>query len=265
MTPIARRLFLQTAAAAAFTAPPSREGEPIFFLEGSTVEDTWAVRRRVNPVVKSSRNPIITRDRDWEGSGPYTYGTVLYDPKDKLLKCWYTVFHDTEYRKNLPGSYLTCYATSRDGYQWTKPDLGLTEFRGSRHNNLILLGEKYNAPVAVVPVPPGSGIRARFVCSYLDKPGVCVALSDDGKVWRDSRVIDTRHSDTHNSILYDAARKRWMVYLRAPLHASWTNRRIALMESPDLETWTRPEVVLQPDEQDVPEFYGMPVFRRGNL
>ena len=37
------------------------------------------------------------------------------------------------------------------------------------------------------------------------------------------------------------------------------------MESTDLVTWTRPEGVLQPDEQDVPEFYGMPIFQRGNL
>jgi hypothetical protein len=276
--PISRRMFLQTTTATAATAGAARvplfkeaeplvlrAGEPLFLLERSAVEDTWALRRRVNPAVKSSRNPVIRRDRDWEGSGPYTYGTVLYDPRDKLFKCWYTVYHDREYRASLPGSYLTCYAMSRDGYQWEKPDLGLVEWRGSRHNNYIRLGEKYNGPVAVVAVPRESGIRARYVCSFLDRPGVCIAVSDDGKVWRDARVIDTRHSDTHNCILWDAVRRKWMVYLRAPVHASWTNRRIALMESADLETWTRPEEIFQPDEQDFPEFYGMPVFQRGNL
>jgi len=37
------------------------------------------------------------------------------------------------------------------------------------------------------------------------------------------------------------------------------------MESADLRTWTRPETIFLPDEADLPEFYGMPVFRRGNL
>ena len=216
-----RRLFLQTAASAAFAGPfresepfAVRPGEPLFLLESSTVEDTWAVRRRVNPLVKSSRNPVLTKTQAWEGSGPYTYGTVLYDPQDKLLKCWYTVYHDREYRQRLPGSYMTGYATSKDGYQWEKPNLGLVDWRGSRNNSLIRLGQMYNGPVAVVLNPPESGIRARFVCSYLDKPGVCVAVSDDGVDWRDSRVIETHHSDTHNCITWDAIRRRWLVSLR---------------------------------------------------
>jgi hypothetical protein len=56
-----------------------------------------------------------------------------------------------------------------------------------------------------------------------------------------------------------------MVHLRPPVYAGFTKRRAALMESRDLQTWTRPETVLLPDEADLPEFYGMPVFQRGNL
>jgi hypothetical protein len=33
--------------------------------------------------------------------------------------------------------YRMCYATSRDGRAWAKPDLGLTEFNGSKHNNIV--------------------------------------------------------------------------------------------------------------------------------
>ncbi len=33
---------------------------------------------------------------------------------------------------------LTCYAESSDGVHWTKPDLGLVEVDGSKHNNVIL-------------------------------------------------------------------------------------------------------------------------------
>jgi hypothetical protein len=94
----------------------TRPGEPVFLLEGSVVEDLWGVRRRVNPLIKSSRNPIVVKDRDWEGSGPYTYGSVLYDPEDKLFKCWYTVYHDNEYRKRA--RILHCAPPCQGGGYW---------------------------------------------------------------------------------------------------------------------------------------------------
>ncbi|PYV10360.1 MAG: hypothetical protein DMG07_21270, partial [Acidobacteria bacterium] len=247
-----------------YSSPPD---EPIFLLEGSTVEDHWGVKRRLNPLVKSPRNPIISKDRGWEGSGPYVYGSVLYDAQDRHFKCWYTVYHDHEYRNRLPGSYMVCFATSEDGYTWHKPELDLVEWKGSRKNNLVNLGRKYVASLTVVPVPAGSGIKARFVTVYLDEPGVCLAYSDDGARWRqhDGNPIEPHHSDTQNSIVHDPVRRTWMVHLRPPIYAGPWKRRIAVMESADLKTWTRPQVCLTPDEADPPEFYGMPVFRRGNL
>jgi hypothetical protein len=32
---------------------------------------------------------------------------------------------------------VTCYAESRDGIRWTKPELGLVEFKGSSQNNIV--------------------------------------------------------------------------------------------------------------------------------
>jgi hypothetical protein len=268
-----RRAFLREAAGAAFAwsaaAEPysARPGEPVFLLEGSTVEDSWGVRRKLNPPLKSPRNPLITKTGGWEGSGPYVYGTVLYDEREKLYRCWYTVYHDREYRQKLYGSYLTCLATSQDGYTWRKPELGLVEWRGSRKNNLVQLGRKYVGAITVVPVPAGSGAPGRFLAVYIDSPGVCLAYSDDGATWREhpGNPIEPHHSDTHNSIVYDPVRRKWLVHLRPPLYAGPWKRRIALMESDDLRNWTRPRIVLAPDEEDPPEFYGMPVFRRGNL
>jgi len=252
--------------------PPSepystKTGEPVFLLEGSTAEDLWGVRRRVNPLVKSSRNPVIVKDRDWEGSGPYVYGSVLYDSQDELFKCWYTVYHENEYRKSLPGSYMVCYATSQDGYLWRKPEVGLVEWKGNKKNNFIRLGKKYVGAITVIPTPPGSGVQSRYVAAYLDAPGICLGYSDNGTEWTEHKLnpLDSRHSDTHNSIVYDPMRSRWMVHHRPGLFVGPSKRRIAVIESQDLQTWTRPEIVLIPDEADVPEFYGMPVFQRGNL
>jgi hypothetical protein len=37
---------------------------------------------------------------------------------------------------------VTCYAESRDGMHWVKPNLGLFEVNGTRDNNVILHGIK---------------------------------------------------------------------------------------------------------------------------
>ena len=48
---------------------------------------------------------------------------------------WYTG-HDKDNRR------LVCYAVSRDGVEWKKPNLGLVEYNGSRDNNLVLSDAK---------------------------------------------------------------------------------------------------------------------------
>ncbi len=47
------------------------------------------------------------------------------------------------YRGGVPSgpatsSEITCYAESKDGIHWVRPNLGMNEFRGSKQNNIIL-------------------------------------------------------------------------------------------------------------------------------
>jgi sucrose-6-phosphate hydrolase SacC (GH32 family) len=94
------------------------------------------------------------------------------------------------------------------------------------------------------------------VACYLDAPGVCLAFSTDGVdgVEHQRNPIEPRHSDTHHSIVWDPARKIWLVHLRVPVNAGGNNRRIALMQSADLDSWSRAESVLVPDEFAAPGF-----------
>jgi hypothetical protein len=247
-----------------FTTTP---GEPVFLLEHSTVEDMWRVRRKVNPLVKSPRNPVLVRDREWEGGGPLVHGTVLRDPRDGLFKCWYQVFDNEAYREHRPWSYRICYAISRDGFAWEKPELGLVEWKGSTRNNFIRLGREFTGAIDVQLVPPETGVPHRFAALYLDQPGVCLSFSEDGVRWTEHarNPIEPSHSDDHNILLYDRHRKLWMIYHRPRFHAGDWKRRRALIESRDLQSWTDQEIVLFPDEGDPPEIMVMPVFQRGNL
>jgi len=55
----------------------------------------------------------------------------LYDPEEKVFKIWYL---PRVWKSNYQG---WCYAVSRDGYTWEKPDLGLYEYNGSKKNNIL--------------------------------------------------------------------------------------------------------------------------------
>ena len=40
------------------------------------------------------------------------------------------------------GYYSICYAESDDAVHWRKPELGLHDFRGSKANNIVMVGGK---------------------------------------------------------------------------------------------------------------------------
>jgi len=77
-------------------------------------------------------------------------------PTRSYSKCVHRL-HEFEYRHQLPGSYLTCYATSKDGYSWHKPELESLNGRGARKNNFIGVGHDSVAGMTVVEAPPVQG------------------------------------------------------------------------------------------------------------
>jgi hypothetical protein len=82
------------------------------------------------------QNVVLVTDAPWEGNGT-NYVTVFRDgPK-------YRMYYRGSYYSYLGGKDrpntrdLYCYAESPDGIRWTKPDLGLFAWNGSKRNNLV--------------------------------------------------------------------------------------------------------------------------------
>ena len=74
---------------------------------------------------------VFVADQPWEGnsSGYYTFfqdGGVYR----MIYRGWQ---HDEQ--QKAAHEEVTCYAESKDGIRWTKPNLGLVEFNGSKANN----------------------------------------------------------------------------------------------------------------------------------
>jgi len=131
-----------------------------------------------NPVVLTTGEPGEPDDKDVS-----YYGTIIQI--DDTLHIWY------EATSTLDGKYRgrrVCYATSRDGIHWEKPQLGIVEWQGSRDNNIVdvLGGEPRIAAHLILYDPedpdPDRRYKMCFESGIYDNK-LAVAFSADGLRW----------------------------------------------------------------------------------
>ena len=111
------------------------------------------------------------------------YGTVL--EIDGELWMWYLGQGPDEHWHQR-----VCLAKSKDGRTWDKPDLGLVEWHGSKHKNLVDMGEDTHVQACVIfDEPEDRDPTKRFKMAFEPRKHsgrVCVAYSEDGVSWRES-------------------------------------------------------------------------------
>ncbi|MFV1968323.1 MAG: hypothetical protein ACC628_23100 [Pirellulaceae bacterium] len=160
------------------------------------------------------------------------------------------------------------------------PKLGQFEWDGSKAHNFVWRGTDpkwfLGASPCILDIPDEARRGFRYVMFFNDIGGLFLVGSKDGIQWDKSSVtkLTSISSDTHNSIVYDPARKEYVMYLRSrPHYGPFEDlriniggaRRVARMTSKEL--WTdwgdSAENILIPDELDdakgFTHFYGMPV------
>lgn len=206
-------------------------------------------------------------DKPWEGrfSG---YITVLHDTEQKLFRMYYrgtptlpTSSNKTEY---------TCYAESKDGKAWTKPNLGLHEAFGTKDNNVLLA----NDPIAThnfapfIDANPATPADQRYkALSGLGGKGggLRAWTSADGLHWkklRDEPVLTKGAFDSQNVSFWSPVEKCYIAYFRVftgggtdektwqPKGVRWVSRAT----STDFVTWT-PAVMMKCDRPLVDHIY----------
>lgn len=103
------------------------------------------------PTKDTKNNPLFIQDMPWEIRIDNGYPNVIYDSREQIFHCYYTLFiedKDTEgttlqertqrnYRPRMDRVTSLAYAHSKDGIHWEKPSLGLVDWRGSKKNNLL--------------------------------------------------------------------------------------------------------------------------------
>lgn len=281
--------------------------EPQLFVDNLVIEASMDLTRRWYHPAKDSR-PLIVKDRPWEHVPYFTYSNycVLKDPQDGLFKCWY---EDLQLRKTgkMTGRWFgacQCYAESKDGLHWDKPELDVRVVDG-RKTNIIFggdqRGEVHSANIVLDPHPPRPEERFRMLYTLMldDEPDkIECAYSADGIYWTPYPAlpafgISGPNLNDVSVIFYDELARCFVMNTRHFLqwagnvrdmpamgnkpHSEWNcpnnfallnRRRVWQTHSPDFLHWSEPVLIADiDDDQDNLDtsLYGMSQFKVGTL
>ncbi len=224
------------------------------FIDGRFLASSANVELVMHPPRKTLERTLVD-DRPWETGGIDVYSCVLKDGDTYHL--WYPA-----------GGHL-CYARSKDGITWEKPNLGLGEHNGSRDNNIVLGAgangiDEWNSEgmIFVDPTaPPDQRFRYATRISDVNKHTV-IFSSPDGIHWRlthDKVLTFThpegrQHLDSQNVIFWDDRIGKYVAYMRYNRHVpGFRGRSVARGESATFDGFKEvqeSDVILAPDPLD---------------
>ncbi len=113
-----------------------------------------------------------------------------------------------------PYQFYQCYAESDDGINWTRPELGLVEFEGSKTNNIIV--KKNGAFEPFLDTNPDCDLDQRFK-ALIANDALHAWASPDGIRWgpvRGKPIITLGSFDSQNVAFWDSTRDRYVAYYR---------------------------------------------------
>ena len=185
----------------------------------------------------------LTANQLWEGNTS-AYYTVIQD--DDKFRLYYRGSHFDEHTKKETHREVTCYAESNDGIHFTKPELGLFEFAGSKANNIVWDGPGTHCFAPFKDANPNAAPDARYKAVTGVKGGLLPLKSADGIHWlpmSDKPVITKGAFDSQNLAFWDPQIGKYREYHRA----FRVVRDIMTGTSDDFLSWTDPVWLDYPD------------------
>ncbi len=257
-----------------------------FFFDDEIVESMENTKRRLNTAVKLADNPVIKRDKPWEGSDT-RLSWVIYDHQLGKFRMRYSSGEFRTAGRDDKGELIVrgegdlpeekrviCEAFSDDGVNWVKPELGLVEFNGSKANNILpkeacywyIFEDRHETD-------PAKRYKAHVREGSYSGDGMRIYAyhSADAYHWEKTQeepIIDTgtQHGRWGPTVFlgWDPIRKTYAVHMENNyhMHSKYLHRRsIGRVESADGIRWTEPETILVADDRAYPdtEFYHFPV------
>jgi len=251
----------------------------VLVLDSRIIDNVQNAKLTLGNVKKHPANPLFGEDKPWEPRFDNVYANVIYDEEDKIYKCWYSPFiideRTTSTAENKRHPFYTvylekrpdgremgiCYATSKDGIHWDKPELGLVEFEGNKNNNILMRGPH---GAAVFKDIHESDPAKRYKMIFKGTEEMAVSFSADGLHW--SEAVDCPQidadGDTHNVAFWAPDMGKYVVFTR--INAGDNVRQVARTESKDFVNWTKAKVVLRGDDP-LKQTHDLVVFPTGGV
>ena len=254
--------------------------EKYLVLDSRIIESTKNAKLTLGEVRKEKSNPLFVEDQSWEPRYDNMYPNVIYDEEENLYKCWYCPFivdqRTTETHPDRRKPSLTpymdaspdgreeamLYATSKDGINWTKPNLGIVNFNGNSNNNIVSRGL---SGAGVIKDELEKLPERRYKAFYCSNSGYKMRYSSDGLNWGDEVALPgVGESDCHANMIWSPELKKYVGILRHydPIPVTG-NRKIARTESIDSVIWTKSETIIEGTPQD--QLHDMVIFRDGGV
>lgn len=242
MRPTPALVLLLFAATTAPAADPVEIGSRReLFVDDSLVE-RLSGRAELRLQHPEPREVALATGEPWEGNGT-NYVTVFQD--GGKYRMYYRGSHYSYLGgKDRPNTRdLYCYAESPDGIHWTKPELGLFEWNGSKKNNIVWDGVGAHAFAPFRDANPKCAEDAKYkAVGYGGKIGLYLFQSPDGIHWKlikPEPVITKGAFDSHNLAFWDVGRGEYREY-----HRDFREGRdVRTATSTDFLKWTEPEFV----------------------
>jgi len=177
------------------------------FIDRRYIEQSENIRLTVNPPVKRP-GAVIKSDKPWDAFN-LIYYSIAQD--GDVYKMWYQAYDDDQWGGGVP---RMCYAVSKDGLHWEKPNLGLVEYRGSKENNILL---EEPSKLGYVFVDPHDSPERRY--KMLSGIGTTrIRTSPDGIHWTlHTQVVWTPTWDTQKQAWWDPRIAKYVIQTRAQL------------------------------------------------
>lgn len=239
-------------------------GPWLLFLDDHAVATKTGVTRTYHPFQKYAGNPVMVADKPWEGSNIYIYGTVLPNESGPGYRMWY---HSLNFSLPSADRVNANYATSVDGITWTKPELGIISFNGSKANNLFI--DPGNCP-SVMHTPWDAGIQRPYKLMRGGPWSVFSgAYSLDALHWTEDSLARCPAASDHCTFAWDPLRQKYMGFPKVFATVNGVSRRsTGVWATSNFDDWpSGTNLILAPDSWDdrwVPpgtgqntQFYGM--------
>ncbi len=239
-------------AARAATPPVDVGSRRLLFLDDALLAHRSHAELRLHP--PQPRETVLTFDAPWEGSGS-DFERLIREGDELRMYYMGTELTTTEGQLRHAQT-VACLAISRDGIHWTKPDLGLCDFHGTRHNNIVWTEPKLDNFTPFRDTNPSCAPDAKYKAMSSGGAGHLFALkSPDGIHWTrlvEGTVMTRGQFDSQNDAFWDPSRRTYFCYIRgfhdaagAPVadsrHGTAGIRDIRVATSADFIHWSEPQ------------------------